>query len=152
VSYPVALRPVVARPFAAVRARMPIAEVPRRFGPLLGKVYEAAKGNAIALDGLNIFVYRSAPAPLVDVEFGVGITAPFAPIGDVFSSEVPGGLVATTTHWGDYGGLGAAHAAVASWCRSEGHALAGVSWEEYGHWSDDPAARRTDVFHLIQPT
>jgi effector-binding domain-containing protein len=86
------------------------------------------------------------------VEFGVGVTAPFAPLGPVRAVPLPVGPVATTTHWGDYAGLGAAHAAVIAWCRAHGHALAGTRWEVYGHWSDDPAARRTDVYHLLDAT
>jgi hypothetical protein len=151
VSYAVALQSVAARGLAAVRAQMPLAEVPARFRPLLGQVYAAARSHAITLDGLNVFVYRAGPAQgIVDVEFGVGVMAPFASVGPVVCSEVPGGTVATTTHWGDYGSLGDAHTAVVSWCRAEGHSLAGISWEVYGHWSDDPAARRTDIFQLIR--
>jgi hypothetical protein len=26
-----------------------------------------------------------------------------------------------------------------------------VSWELYGHWEDDPAKLRTDVFYLLRP-
>jgi effector-binding domain-containing protein len=58
--------------------------------------------------------------------------------------------VATTFHIGDYGGLGAAHEAVRDWCARTGRELAGPSWEVYGHWSDDPAKRRTDVFWLLK--
>ena len=29
-----------------------------------------------------------------------------------------------------------------------GPRLAGVSWEVYGDWDDDPAKRRTDIYHL----
>lgn len=151
-SYTVVRKNIAPRPFAAVRAQMPLSEVPARFRPLLTQVYEAASGHQIALDGINIFVYRGEPPQLVDVEFGVGVTEPFASVGRVMCSVVPGGVAATTTHWGDYTGLGAAHAAVVSWCRAEGHALDAVSWEVYGHWSDEPASRRTDVFHLIRPS
>jgi effector-binding domain-containing protein len=129
---------------------MTIREVPSRFRTFLDQVYAAAKTGAIALDGQNVFVYRSGPTDFVDVEFGVGVTKTFSPLGRVAYTEVPGGRVATTTHWGDYGGLGAAHDAVVTWCRAEGHTLAGTSWEVYGHWSDDPATRRTDVYHLLQ--
>jgi hypothetical protein len=36
-----------------------------------------------------------------------------------------------------------------SWCRSHGRPLAGPRWEVYGHWSDNPATRRTDIFYLL---
>jgi effector-binding domain-containing protein len=150
-TYSISLQRAEPRPIAAVRARMQAREVSSRFRPFLDQVYAAAKGDVIALDGQNVFVYRAAESGVVDVEFGVGAKRPFAAIGNVNYSAVPGGAVATTTHWGDYSGLGAAHAALVAWCRTEGHSLAGVSWEVYGHWHDDAAKRRTDIYQLLQP-
>ena len=149
-TYLISLQHVAPRPLAVVRESMAIREVPSRFRPLLDQVYAAKKSGAIALDGQNVFVYHAGPSGIADVEFGVGTTSPFAPIGRVQYSETPAGDVATTTHWGDYAGLGAAHDAVVAWCRAERHALAGVSWEVYGHWSDDPSKRRVDIYQLLK--
>jgi effector-binding domain-containing protein len=148
-SYAISQQRVDPRPIAVVRARMPVADVPRRFAELLGEVYTAARCSGLALDGQNIFVYRGASSE-VDVEFGVGTTGPFTPIGRVVPSETPGGEIATTTHWGEYSGLGGAHHAVVAWCKANARQLTGTSWEVYGHWSDDPATRRTDVYYLLQ--
>jgi len=103
----------------------------------------------VTLDGQNIFVYREAADGQMDIEFGVGTSAPFAPVGNVRYAALPTGEVAATTHWGDYGGLKGAHAAVVAWCRANGHRRAGTLWEIYGHWRDDPAERRTDIYHLL---
>jgi effector-binding domain-containing protein len=148
-TYEVTVRHVEPRPLAAVRERMVLREVPRRFREFLDHVYAAAKTGAIALDGQNVFVYYGGPE-IADVEFGVGVASRFASIGRVEYSEVPGGEIATATHWGDYGALGGAHDAVVSWCRAEGHALSGTSWEVYGHWNPDPAKCRTDVCYLLR--
>jgi effector-binding domain-containing protein len=141
-----------ARAIAAVMARLPMSEVPRRFAEYLDQVYAAARGGAIQLDGQNIFVYRGGAGSdgASDVEFGVGVTTPFASAGPVRYSTLPAGEVAATTHWGEYGGLGAAHDAVIAWCQAHGRELAGPRWEVYGHWSDDPARRRTDVYYLLR--
>ena len=149
--YNVAVRTVAARPIAAVRARVPLGAVPATFKRYLDQVY-AARANGIQLDGQNIFVYRAVSdsnGGVVDAEFGVGAKAPFAPIGSVEYSTVPAGEVATVTHWGDYAKLGDAHDAVVSWCRANGRALSGTSWEIYGHWTGNPADQRTDVFYLL---
>ncbi len=148
--YSISVQRVTPRRLAVVRERMPLREVPSRFRPLLDQVYAVAKGGVIALDGQNVFVYHAGPDDIADVEFGVGSANSFDPIGRVQYSEVPGGDVATTTHWGDYGALGAAHEAVVAWCRSERHTLAGISWEVYGHWHDDPSKRRTDIYQLLK--
>jgi len=148
--HPVRVETAEPRAIAAVRARLPIADVPRRFGEYLDQVYAASRGGAVRLDGQNIFVYHGAAADgATEVEFAVGATAPFAPVGPVRYSALPTGEVAATTHWGDYVGLGAAHGAVVAWCRAHGRELAGPRWEVYGHWSDDPAQRRTDVYYLL---
>jgi len=149
VTYKVLLERVGARPIAAVRARMPIVDVPRRFGPLLSQVYEAARTGAITLDGLNVFVYRDAADGQVDVEFGVGVAGPFAALGSVVYSETPTGEAVTTTHWGEYSDLGRSYDALKAWCVEHGRRLAGPRWERYGHHSDDPATRRTDVYCLL---
>jgi effector-binding domain-containing protein len=138
------------RPTAAVRVRLPVSHVSRRFRDYLNQVYAAARAGAVELDGQNIFVYSGDAEGEADVEFGVGAKRAFEPTGAVTYSATPSGTAATTTHWGDYAELGAAHDAVIRWARSNGRALAGPRWEVYGHWSDDPAARRTDVFYLLR--
>jgi len=150
VAYTVSLQHVEPRPIAAVRAQIPIRDVPSRFREYLDQVYAAAKTGAISLDGQNIFVYHATQPTLMEIEFGVGAKAPFAPVGRVEYRQVPGGNVATTTHWGDYALLGPAHQAVVDWCKTEGLTLAGISWEVYGHWSDDPSKRRTDIYQLLR--
>jgi effector-binding domain-containing protein len=135
---------------AAVRARMPAQRVPSLFSSYLDKVYAAGRRGIVQLDGQNIFVYREAhDAPGdVDVEFGVGVTAPFAGSSEVEYTMVPSGPVAMTTHVGDYALLGAAHEAVIAWCREKGLSLAGPRWEVYGHWRENERPL-TDVYYLL---
>jgi hypothetical protein len=104
----------------------------------------------VQLDGQNIFIYRECTDDQLTVDFCVGAKAPFAPVGAVLPLYTPRGLAAMTTHQGDYGGLGAANAAIAAWCRAHGRTLAGPSWEVYGHWHEDPAQLRTEVYYLLQ--
>ena len=148
--YSVSLQVARSRAIAAVRARLPVGRVGALFANYLNQVYAAAKEGIVQLDGQNIFVYHDAGQPgELDVEFGVGVTAPFSSAGPVQYSELPVGEVATTTHWRDYA-LAGAHDAVAAWCRSHNRALSGTSWEVYGHWSDDPAKVRTDIYYLLR--
>ena len=141
------------RTIAAVHARLAIAAVPGAFRQYLDQVYAAARDGRVALDGQNVFLYRDvAGSPgEADVAFGVGVTAPFVAVGNVVPTELPRGEVATTTHWGSYAGLRAAHHAVIDWCRANGRRPAGVRWEVYGHWTDDESRLRTDLFHLLEP-
>ena len=151
--YAVSLQIAEPRTIAAVHARLPIGSVSRTFRRYLDQVYAAARTGAVQLDGQNVFVYRdTADRPSeADVAFGVGATAPFPSVGAVEPTALPTGEVATAAHWGSYAELGAAHDAVKAWCRANGRRLSGTRWEVYGHWTEDEAQLRTDVFYLLEP-
>jgi hypothetical protein len=149
--YPVVEVSVAPRLVAGVRAQVARGQVGREFGRHLDQVYAAARAGAVQLDGQNIFIYRDCSGDLLTIDFCVGATAPFAPVGAVLPWYTPAGPAAMTTHQGDYGGLGAANAAISAWCRAHGRTPAGPSWEVYGHWQADPARLRTEVYHLLLP-
>ena len=81
------------------------------------------------------------------------MAAPFAGCGEVIGSTTPAGNVATTTHFGPYQQLHAAHEAIRSWWREYARSLAGPNWEIYDHWKDewnrDPTQIRTDIYYLL---
>lgn len=140
---------VLPRLLAGVRAQVAKGRVGQEFGRHLDQVYAAGRSGAVQLDGQNVFIYRGAEGHLLTVDFGVGAKAPFAAVGAVTPLETPGGQVAMTTHVGDYARLGEANAAIIDWCRAKGRALAGPSWEVYGHWDPDPTKLRTEVYYLL---
>ena len=140
---------VPARLVAAVRARVPLRSVAEYFGAHLDQVYALGRSGGVMLDGQNVFIYREARDGVLTVDFGVGATAPFVGVGNVLPAMTPNGTAAMTTHWGEYRLMRPAHDAVHEWCRVNQRTLAGESWEVYGHWSDNPAARRTDVYYLL---
>lgn len=149
--YDIHIETVTARTIAAVHRRVQRGQVAAAFGPPLDAVYASARDGAGTLDGQNVFVYRPvADAPgYLDIEFGVGVRDAFSPRGEVRLVTVPAGRVVTTTHFGDYSGLRAAHDALQSWCRTHGARLEGTSWEVYGHWPSDNSPPRTDLFYLL---
>src|SRR4051812_19334039 len=151
--YTVSLQGAAHRTIAPVHARLSMRAVPDTFARYLDQVYAVGRAGLVALDGQNVFLYHDAPDQPgeADVAFGVGVTAPFAATGNVRPTALPVGPVATTTHWGSYRRLGAAHQAVMDWCRAHDRRLAGPRWEVYGHWTEDEARLRTDVYHLLEP-
>ena len=58
--------------------------------------------------------------------------------------------MATTAHYGEYSHMAGAYAALEQWCQDNGRRPAGVNWEVYGDWDDDPAKRRTDIYFLLE--
>jgi effector-binding domain-containing protein len=97
--------------------------------------------------GRNLALYLDGE---INLECGVEVSQSFPGNGRVFCSCTPAGVVATAAHLGPYDRLHEAHEAICRWCADHGHALAGPNWEVYGHWNDDPAQLRTDVFYLLQ--
>jgi hypothetical protein len=125
--------------------------VAQDFARYLDQVYAAARRGVVTLDGQNIFIYRSATADELRVDFCVGATEPFTAVGAVLPLETPHGVAAMTTHHGEYGRLSEANAAIVEWCNANRRPRAGPSWEVYGHWYPDPTQLRTDVYYLLQP-
>ena len=152
--YPIRTHRVAAAPIAVVRRRAPAGRLADVVPAACGTVWDAIKALGVTGAGRHVAVYLGHSGGLVDMEIGVEVAAPVGRHGEVFDSLTPAGDVSTTTHFGPYGRLGDAHAALRAWCAANQRTPAGPTWELYGHWlpswNDDPSQIRTDVFHLLQ--
>lgn len=151
-AYDVRLEQVASIPLAVVHRKASQNELARVVPDACGTVWNVIRAENVAGAGRHIALYWDGE---INLDVGVELEAPFAGSGEVVGSTTPAGTVATTTHLGPYNRLGDAHNAVLQWCAKHGYALAGPSWEVYGHWLDewnnDPSKIRTDVFYLLQP-
>jgi effector-binding domain-containing protein len=115
-----------------------------------GTVWNVIRSQQVPGAGRHVALYWD---DRINLEVGVELSAPFSGHGEVVPSATPAGLVASTTHYGPYGELHLAHAAIHRWCAGQGHRLAGPSWEIYGHWQDewnnDPSKICTQVCYLV---
>lgn len=148
--YNVQLAQLASRPLAVVRRCARPQDLSQVVPDACGAVWNVLRSQQISGAGRHVAVYLDGR---INLEVGVELDTPFAGYGEVVPSATPAGLVATTTHFGPYGLLHRAHAAIQQWCRVNGHTLAGPQWEIYGHWIDawnaDPSLIRTDVFYLL---
>jgi effector-binding domain-containing protein len=103
-----------------------------------------------ARTGHNVVVYHPAEAGEFAIDAGAEVFDEFSERGAVRRVTTPAGEVATTAHYGEYSGLGGAYAALDGWCAENGREKAGMNWEVYGDWEDDPARRRTDLYFLLR--
>lgn len=85
----------------------------------------------------------------MDVDFGVEVVRSFDASGEVFSTEVPSGKVATALHVGPYERMGEAHDAIHAWAAANHRTFAGKSWEIYGDWTDDASKLETRIEYLL---
>ena len=148
----VTLETVAARTIAAVRRRVKLGSVGAAWRPALDEVWAFLRAHpGLRTDGHNIFVYHhpaSRDAPM-DVDFGVEVVRAFEREGDVAPAETPAGEIATAVHVGGYDQLHRAHDAIHAWRAQTGRTFAGMSWEIYGDWSDEPAKLETTVCYLL---
>ena len=114
---------------------------------LLDNVWPVLRAQGVKT-GHNVVVYFGG-SPL-QLAAGVQVFEPFHSSGVVQPLSTPAGEVATTAHWGDYSQMHGAYAALERWCAANHRKVAGVTWEVYGDWHDDPAQVRTNVYFLLQ--
>ena len=134
---------------AAARQWTTFKRISEEIGRLLADPWALlAEQPTLRTEGYNMAVYWDDQGE-GSIQVGVQVVRPFEDTETVVYAEVPGGCVATTAHYGEYSDLGPAHHAVRTWCEEHDRQRAGPYWEVYGHWSDDPAQRRTDVYYLL---
>ncbi|QIF01788.1 GyrI-like domain-containing protein [Roseimicrobium sp. ORNL1] len=135
---------------AVVRERVRPQDLSRFVPAACGEVWSFIKAANLPKPGRHVAMYLDGEG---HVEVGAEVAEPFIGNDRVHCSQLPIGKVATTTHYGPYGRLGEAHAAIRTWCAEHGHGPSPVSWELYGHWEEswnaDASKIRTDVFYLL---
>ena len=136
-------------PLAVIRRQANAAELARIVPECCGLVWNVVRAQKVKA-GRHVAIYWDGS---IRLEVGVELQAPFSAQGEVVRSATPAGVVASTTHFGPYAALGAAHDAVRQFCSANHHRLAGPSWEIYGHWQPewdtDPSRIRTDIYYLL---
>ena len=137
------------RALAAVREVTTPARLGADIVRLLDLVWPVLREQGVRT-GHNVVVYRGGEAGTLTVDVGVEALTEFTDRGQVRHASTPAGDVATAAHYGEYTDIGLAYSALDRWCAENGRSPAGVNWEVYGDWEEDPAQRRTDVYFLLE--
>jgi hypothetical protein len=140
---------VTSIPLSVVRRRAKQGALSTVVPQACGTVWNVIREQKAPGAGRHVAVYLGASADgELDLEVGVEMPNPLTH-GEVVASRTPSGRVAHAAHIGAYSRLGEALKAICDHCSTHGLALAGPSWEVYGHWTDDESKLRTDVFYLL---
>ncbi len=145
--YHVEFKTVPSQTTGVIRSKVRQDELTQVVPAACGEVWAFFRSTNLPRPGRHLALYLDCE---INLEVGVETTEPFVGNERVVCSATPAGLVATVAHRGPYHLLGEAHRAIVKYCADHGHSLAGPNWEVYGHWTDDPAQLRTDVFYLLQ--
>ena len=143
--YHVRIEQIEPVPIVAVNRRAPQKELSRVVPAACGEVWNYVRSAGVQGPGRLVAIYLDCE---INMEIGVEVSGPVPANDQVINSATPGGNVATTVHMGPYNQLGAAHKAITDWCQANGHEPS-INWEVYGHWNDDPAKVRSDVYYLL---
>jgi len=130
---------VLAAVSAVTRLDRLSADIPR----LLDQVWPLLREQG-ARTGHNVVIYHPSEAGEFTIDAWVEVFSGVTESGPVRRVETPAGEVAVTAHFGEY-------AALDQWYAASGRHSAGVNWEVYGDWDENPARLRTDVYTLILP-
>jgi effector-binding domain-containing protein len=118
-----------------------------------GVVWDRLRAAGITENGRNVTVYVGNANAAIDMQIGVEVDGEACRKIEwsegMYVTSTPIGDVAHAVYMGDYADLYLVHRSIAEWSNEVGRALAGPSWEVYGHWSDDPTKLRTDVYYLL---
>jgi effector-binding domain-containing protein len=150
VPYEVRTEWVSPRALAAVRADTTRERLGADIVRLLDLVWPVLREQG-ARTGHNVVVYFPGDGGSFPIDVGVEAFSDFTDRGQVRHASTPAGEAAAVAHYGEYSAMASAYAALESWCRDNGRRPAGVNWEVYGDWDEDPAKRRTDVHFLLEP-
>lgn len=137
------------RILAVARCRVSVNEIAERIPALFSTVYDWLGKQDLNPVGRNHALYQSTGDGLL-MQAGVPVNSPFAPTHDIVRVQIPGSRAARLTHYGDYENLYSSHARLSVWCAAQGYSLSGLSWEEYGVWSDNSAKLCTQVYLRMQ--
>jgi effector-binding domain-containing protein len=135
------------QPTAVVVDTTTVAELSGTIVRLLDEVYAAVRAGAVVQAGQNVVLYLDGA---LTIEAGIEVAGPFEPSGRVVPSQLPGGRVARAVHVGPYHRMAETHEPLTAWCRENGHALAGPSWEVYGDWVEDESKLETEIRYLLR--
>jgi effector-binding domain-containing protein len=113
-------------------------------------VYAFLKASGTSHLGINVAVYDGSDPPGLIMEAGVRVTAAFTGDSTVSCSRSPAGPAVMVTHRGAYDGIPTAYEALRGWARENDRDLAAVSWEVYGHWTENPEDLQTDIWWLLK--
>jgi len=149
VPYQVRVEEASPRVLAAVRAVTTPQQLSTDIIRLLDQVWPVLREQGVST-GHNVIIYHPGEAGAFSIEAGVEVFSDFEERGEVRRVTTPTGETVAAAHFGEYSDMGGAYAALDEWCAANDRHPAGVNWEIYGDWDDDPAKRRTDVYKLLR--
>jgi effector-binding domain-containing protein len=133
---------------AAVRKKVPMAELTEFFSRAFGDTMTALQGQGVSPTGAPFGKYYGRPDVIVDVEAGFPVATTISAAGTVLPGSLPGGRVVEAMHVGPYDTMDSTYSAVERYFADAKLTPGAVMWESYltdPVAEPDPAKWRTQV-------
>ena len=137
------------QPTAVVRSTIAVTEIPKFLGHAYEAVMQVLASQGITPVGEPFACYMGQPTTTVQIEAGFPVGAACVPSGEVVPSELPGGSMATGTHFGPYETMVETYKDLTKWITVRGLIPSEAMWETYltdPQQEPDPAKWRTQIF------
>lgn len=151
----ISVKTVAALPLAAVRRQVTAATITDEI--VKAPIWTLAASRHLRSSDTLVVVYHDNPRTRlinqpggVAIDIGVVVAKPFEGDQVLQFVETPGGRVAHTRLVGHYEMLPVIHGDIRAWCLGNGHEIAGINWEYYARWDEDPHERITDIYYLLR--
>ena len=145
------------QPTLIIRATIPIDTLPAEVGERIPALISYIRQRGAHPAGPPFVRYHTFGEGETDMEVGIPVKELVAEEGRIIASELPGGPIISTWHYGPHDALGQAYARLQAWLDEQGREPDGPTWEVY-HWIDpnatfDPSTWDPSTWgtQLIQP-
>ena len=130
-TYPCQFVEQSAQPVLSVRTRTTVQNLPSLLGKAYGEIahYLGELGEQPA--GPPFTIYYNMDMQDLDIEAGVPVAKRLAGRGEIQTSELPAGTVATCLYTGPYSDMAPAYGALTQWVAERGYEPTGVVYEVY---------------------
>lgn len=122
---------IASQPTAAIKIKTSQAKI----GDDLGRIYQTVHAYLEKIGGPfagpPYCLYHDVSSESWSIEAGFPVAGPIQGEGEIASSALPGGKVATAMHTGPYDRLSETWMAFESWVKEQGIQAMGPAWESY---------------------
>ena len=121
-----------AQPTLSIRTRTVVENLPQAIGKAFGDVAQYIMGELREqFAGPPFTAYYNMDMQDLDVEMGFPVQKKLSGKGDIQSSEIPAGKMATLLYTGPYNEIEPAYNALSQWIQDNGYEPIGVAYEVY---------------------
>ncbi|MBY9018637.1 MAG: GyrI-like domain-containing protein [Candidatus Lokiarchaeota archaeon] len=148
----VELREIKPQPIASIRTLVKVRKIPKVFPELVKELINFLETTGKPLIGAPLAIFTNWKKGKGEMEVGIPVSEPFKSIGNIKSSELPGGKVAYVLYIGHLRKIASIYERMKNWAVGNGYEPKNIWWEVYltnPSLESDLNKWKTEVYLLI---